>query len=75
MVCYRERLWRLVAKAKYDSMSGVWCSKEVEGSFGVGVWKYIRRGWGVFFRYLSDMKGEMELRLGFDMIYGVGINS
>jgi len=23
---------------------GGWCSKEVSGSFGVGVWKHIRRG-------------------------------
>jgi hypothetical protein len=25
-------------------MRGGWCSKEVGGSFGVGVWKCIRRG-------------------------------
>jgi hypothetical protein len=30
-------------------MSGGWCSKEVEGPFGVGVWKHIRRVWGGFF--------------------------
>jgi hypothetical protein len=29
---------------KYGSMMGGWCSKEVGGSFGVGVWKCIRRG-------------------------------
>jgi hypothetical protein len=27
-----------------------------------------------FFRDWSDMKWEMELRLDFDVIYGVGIN-
>jgi hypothetical protein len=26
----------------------VWCSEEVVGSFGVGVWKHIRRGWEKF---------------------------
>jgi hypothetical protein len=54
----REALWRLVLNTKSDSMSGLntksdsmsgdWCSKEVVGPFGVGVWKYIRWGWGVF---------------------------
>ena len=29
---------------KYDSLSGDWCSTEVTGSFGLGVWKYIMRG-------------------------------
>jgi hypothetical protein len=44
----REALWRVVVEAKYDSLSGGWCSKEVVGPFGVGVWKHIRRGWGCF---------------------------
>ncbi len=49
-------------KAKFGSMSGGWCSKEVVGPFGFGVWKHIRRGWGVFFRVLLDLKWEMLLR-------------
>jgi len=67
----REALWRLVVETKYDSMSGGWCSKEVVGSFGVGVRKYIRRG-REFFRDLLDMKWEIRQRSSFDMIYGVG---
>jgi hypothetical protein len=48
----------LVLEAKYDSLSGGWCSKEVEGIFGVGVWKHIRRGWGVFSRYIIYEVGD-----------------
>jgi hypothetical protein len=44
----KEAFWRLVVEAKYGCLNGGWCSKEVEGPFGVGVWKHIRRGWGVF---------------------------
>jgi hypothetical protein len=29
-------------------MRGGWCSKEVGGPYGVGVWKCIRKGWGNF---------------------------
>jgi hypothetical protein len=42
-------------ETKYDSMSGDWCSKEVVGPFGMGVWKYIRRRLGVFLDLL-DMR-------------------
>jgi hypothetical protein len=31
-------------EAKYESTSGGCCSKEVLGTFGVGVWKHIRSG-------------------------------
>jgi hypothetical protein len=47
-----------VVETKYDSMSGGWCSKEVVGSFGVGVWKYIRRGRGVFSRFVRYEVGD-----------------
>jgi hypothetical protein len=40
----REAYWRLVVKIKYGFMNGGWCSKVVEGPYGVGVWKHIR-GW------------------------------
>jgi hypothetical protein len=42
-----------VVEAKYDTMSGCWCSKDVEGPFGVGVWKHIRRVLRVFFFFFS----------------------
>jgi hypothetical protein len=44
----RDALWRKVVDFKYESMKGDWCSKEVGGSFEVGVWKCIRRGWDAF---------------------------
>jgi hypothetical protein len=30
-----------VSEIKYDSQMGDWCSKEVRGTYGVGVWKCI----------------------------------
>jgi hypothetical protein len=41
-------LWRMVIEVKFESLRGGWCSKEVLGTFGVGVWKHIRRGWDKF---------------------------
>jgi len=40
----REALWRMVIDVRFESLNGGWCSKEVLGTFGVGVWKHIRRG-------------------------------
>jgi hypothetical protein len=45
-------------EAKYDSLCGDWCSKEVAGPFGVRVWKHITRGWGVFSRYIRYEVGD-----------------
>jgi hypothetical protein len=42
----------------YDSMSGGWFSKEIVGPFGVGVWKYVRREWGVFSRFVRYEVGD-----------------
>jgi hypothetical protein len=39
----REALWRLAIETKYDSIRRGWCSKEVRGTFGVGVWKHFSR--------------------------------
>jgi hypothetical protein len=48
----REALWRLVIDVKFESLRGGWCSKEVLGTFGVGVWKHIRRGWDKFYNFV-----------------------
>ena len=46
----RERypIWKQVIIGKYGLQEGAWCTKEVRGMFGVGVWKAIRNGWEVF---------------------------
>jgi hypothetical protein len=48
-------------EAKYGSLPGGWCSKEVEGPFNVGVWKHIRRWWGVFSSLISFDVGDGSL--------------
>ncbi|RVW96306.1 putative ribonuclease H protein [Vitis vinifera] len=40
-----EALWRQVISAKYGEEEGGWRSCVVRGSYGVGLWKAIRRGW------------------------------
>jgi hypothetical protein len=34
--------------AKYGCSRGGWCSSDPPGAYGVGLWKYIRRGWSFF---------------------------
>jgi hypothetical protein len=38
----REALWYKVIKTKYVDRDDGWCSKEVSGPYGVGLWKHIR---------------------------------
>jgi hypothetical protein len=54
----REALWQLVIDAKFESLKGGWCSKEVSGSFGVVVWKHIRRGWEKFCNFVCFEVGD-----------------
>jgi hypothetical protein len=49
----RDALWRKLVDIKYGSMRGGWCSKEVGGPYGVGVWKCIRRGWAGFMHHVQ----------------------
>jgi exonuclease III len=53
-----EALWRKVVEIKYGSLAGGWCTKQVEGSFGVGVWKHIRRGWESFSKFIKFEVGD-----------------
>jgi len=43
---------------KYGSVRSGWCSKEIGGSFGVGVWKCIRRGWDAFAAHVRYEVGD-----------------
>lgn len=67
----REALWRAVVNCKYSSMWGRWSSCEVNGLYGVGLWKFIGKGLGEFSRY-TRFKVRMTLRLDFGMPCGVG---
>ena len=53
----REALWRQVISAKYGEEEGGRRSCVVRGSYGVGLWKAIRRGWEA---------------LGNNLVYSVG---
>jgi len=58
--------------SKYGSSVGGWCSNEIHGLFGVGLWKNIRRVWGKFASYTRFEVGD-GLRLDFGMTSGVEI--
>jgi exonuclease III len=60
----REALWYKVIKEKYEEQDGGWCSKEVCGTFGVGLWKHIRRGWDMFARNV-----RFEVGLGSKILF------
>lgn len=53
-----EALWRGVIDRKYGSDWGGWCSKECRGSYGVSLWKFIRKGWGCFLKYAKFSVGD-----------------
>jgi hypothetical protein len=42
-----------VVETKYDSIGGSWRSKEIMESFGVGVWKHIRKWWEKFSNFVK----------------------
>ncbi|RVW71359.1 putative ribonuclease H protein [Vitis vinifera] len=54
----REALWRQVISAKYGEEEGGWRSCVVRGSFGVGLWKAIRRGWEAVGNNLAYVVGN-----------------
>ncbi len=35
-----------------------WCSEEARGSYGVSLWRYIRKNWVAFFNYISFKVGD-----------------
>ncbi|RVW56016.1 LINE-1 reverse transcriptase-like [Vitis vinifera] len=42
----RDALWRSVISLKYGVEEGGWCTRDVLGRNGVGLWKAIRKKWG-----------------------------
>jgi hypothetical protein len=53
-----DAMWRSVVDIKYDSLREGWCSKEVGGPYGVGVWKCTRMGWEGFSKYVRYEAGD-----------------
>ena len=44
-------MWGEVVDHKYGSQWSGWCSLELMGSYGVGLWKFIMRVWKEFSRF------------------------
>ncbi|XP_035539054.1 uncharacterized protein LOC109012013 [Juglans regia] len=43
---------------KYGHMWGSWCSNEVKGDSGMGLWKSVRMGWGEFVKHVKYKVGD-----------------
>ncbi|KAF5465994.1 hypothetical protein F2P56_015953, partial [Juglans regia] len=83
-----EALWKGVIDCKYGSDWGGWCSKESRASYGVSLWKFIRKGWGRFWkqvnfsvgdgskiRFWSDVWcGDIELSRAFPVVFRLATN-
>jgi len=54
----RDVWWRVVVDSKYGSSWGGWCSLELAGAYGVGVWKNIRKGWDSFSSFTRVVVGD-----------------
>jgi hypothetical protein len=50
--------FNILTKQKYGSVREGWCSLPAVGSYGVSVWKYIRRGWDTFAKYMRLEVGD-----------------
>jgi hypothetical protein len=61
----------IVVDLKYERQWGGWCSNGVDGSYGVGLWNFIRRGWEEFssFTRFEWMKAPRSILA---MMRGVG---
>ena len=52
-----EHLQRRIIKAKYGNELGV-CSHSIDGPYSVNLWKFIRRSWLIFSRFLQFDVGD-----------------
>lgn len=69
----REVSWRAMMEAKYKSLWTGWCSNAVHGTYGVEVWKNIRRGGKEISLDLWDLKWETSLGSDFGITCGFEI--
>jgi hypothetical protein len=78
-----ETWWKIVVDAKFGSAWGGWCSIDLPGAHGVGLWKNIRVGGGCShtrFELGNESKikfwddvwcGEMTLKEAFSDLYDI----
>ncbi|XP_062156716.1 uncharacterized protein LOC133864405 [Alnus glutinosa] len=67
----RDALWRSVIEVMYGSVRGGWSSLLVTGSYGVSVWKFIRRGWDNVAKYLRfEVSEGSHIRFWHDLWCG-----
>ena len=53
-----EPLWKKVIIGKYGVEERGWCSLEARDSYGIGLWKAIRKGWEAFKSKISYVWGN-----------------
>ncbi|KAG7987161.1 hypothetical protein I3843_03G119300 [Carya illinoinensis] len=53
-----DALWKEIIVARHGDTWGGWCSNEGRGGYGVGLWKFIRRGWSCFENHIRFVVGE-----------------
>uniref|UniRef100_A0A2N9GAG5 Reverse transcriptase domain-containing protein n=1 Tax=Fagus sylvatica TaxID=28930 RepID=A0A2N9GAG5_FAGSY len=53
-----NRLWRRVVASRYGVVNGGWCTSQVRGPYGCGLWKGIMRGWNHFHNHLRFTVGR-----------------
>ena len=54
----RESFWRKVIVSKFGEEEGGWTTREVRESYGMALWKDIRKGWEEFFLRTSIRIGN-----------------
>ena len=54
---------------KYGSLEGGWTSKIPSGTYGVGLWKFIRSGWDKFSQMLKFEVGDGTRILFWDDVW------
>ena len=53
-----HRLWHQVIADKYGEARGGWCTREVRGAHGCGMWRSIKEGTKKFFSQILYNVGE-----------------
>ena len=53
-----DALWRQVIEMKYGCGWGGWCTRSINGPYGVGLWKSISQGWPSFSRHILYNIGD-----------------